>query len=77
VRHDQVPETKNERRHGERPGETIKYLRCTTSGSAENGLGTSIKYVIPAAGIGLGTTVKYLRGAAGIGLGITIQFLRR
>jgi hypothetical protein len=76
-RHDQVPEFQNERRHGQRPGETIKYLRCTTSGTAGNGLGTTINYLLAAAGIGLGTTIKFLRGAAGIGLGTTIQYLRR
>jgi hypothetical protein len=67
--HDQVPETHNKRHRGQRPGATAKYLRRTTSGAAENGLGTTIKYLRGAAGISLGTTVKYLRGAAGIGPG--------
>jgi hypothetical protein len=65
--HDQVPATHNEQRRGQRLGTTIKYLRCTTSGSAGNGLGTTIKYLRVAAGIGLGTTLNYLRGAAGNG----------
>jgi hypothetical protein len=39
----------------------VKYLRRFTSGAAENGLGTAIKYLRGAAGIGLGTMVKYLR----------------
>jgi hypothetical protein len=43
----------NERRRGQRPGATIKYLRCTTSGTAGDGLGTTIKYLRAAAGIGL------------------------
>jgi hypothetical protein len=69
--------TQNERRRGHRPGATIKYLRCTTSGAAGNGLGTTIKHLRAAAGIGLGTTIKDLRDAAGIGLGATIKYLRR
>ena len=40
-------------------GATAKYLRCTTSGAAGNGLGITIKYLRAAAGIGLGTTIKY------------------
>ena len=67
----------NERRRGQRPGATIKYLRCTTSGAAGNGLGTTAKYLSAAAGIGLGTAFKYLPGAAGIGLGIPIKYMRR
>jgi hypothetical protein len=67
----------NERRRGQRPGATIKYLR----GAAGIGLGSNIKYLrcttSGIAGIGLCTTIKYLRGAAGIGLGTTIKYLRR
>jgi hypothetical protein len=63
----------NERRRGQRPGATIKYLRCTTSDVAENGLGTTAKYLRAAAGIGLSATTKYLRAAAGIGLGTTAK----
>jgi hypothetical protein len=74
-RNDQVPSTLNERRRGQRPSATTKYLRCTSSGAAGNGLGTSVKYLRAAAGIGLGTTIRYLRGAAGIGLGTTIEYL--
>jgi hypothetical protein len=55
----------------------VKYLRCTTSGAAGNGLGTTIMHLRAAAGIGLGNTAKYLGGAAGIGLGTTIKYLRR
>jgi hypothetical protein len=39
----------------------IKLLRRTTSGAADNGLGTTIKYLRGATGIGLGTSVKYMR----------------
>jgi hypothetical protein len=67
----------NERRRGQRPGATIKYLLCTSSGATGNGLGTTIKYLRGAAGIGLGTTIKYLRGAAGIGLRTTTKYLWR
>jgi hypothetical protein len=52
--HDQVPATNDELRRGQRPGATITYLRCTTSGAAGDGLGTVIKYLRAAAGIGLG-----------------------
>jgi hypothetical protein len=76
-RSDQVPATHNERRRGRRPGATIKYLRCTTSGTAGNGLGVTINFPRAAADIGLGTTIKYLRGAANFGLGTTIKYLRR
>ena len=69
--------THNERRRGQRPGATTKCLRCTTSGAAGDGLGTTIKYLRGAASIGLGTTVKYLRrttsAAANNGLGTTIK----
>jgi hypothetical protein len=58
-------------------GATIKYLRRTTSGAADNGLGTAITYLSGAAGTGLGFTIKYLRGAVEIGLGSTIKYLRR
>jgi hypothetical protein len=75
--HDHVPATHNERHRGQRPGATAKYLRCTTSVAAGNGLGTTATFLRAAAGIGLGTTIKYLRGAAGIGLGTTIKYLRR
>jgi hypothetical protein len=34
------------------------YMQRTTSGSAGNGLNTTIKYMRGAAGIGLGTTAK-------------------
>ena len=37
------------------------YMQRTTSGAADNGLYTTIKYMRGAAGIGLGTTIKYLR----------------
>jgi hypothetical protein len=67
----------NERRRGQRPGATIKYLRSTTSGAAGIGLGTAIKYLRGAVGFSLGTTTKYLQGAAGFGLGTTIKYLRR
>jgi hypothetical protein len=56
--HDKVPATHNERRRGQRPGAAIKYLLCTTGGSAEGGLGTTINYLRAAAGIGLGYTTK-------------------
>jgi hypothetical protein len=36
----------NERRRGQRPGATAKYLRRTTSAAANNGLGTTIKYLV-------------------------------
>ena len=68
--HKQVPATHNKWRRGQRPGAAIKYLRCSTSRAAGNGLGTTIKYPRAAAGIGLGKTMKYLRGAEGIGLGL-------
>jgi hypothetical protein len=62
-------------------GNMIIFLRCTTSGAADNCLGTDIKYLLGATGIGLGTTMKYLRRttsvAAGNGLGNTINYLRR
>jgi hypothetical protein len=58
---------------------TIKHLRRTTSGVANNDLGNTVKYLRGAAGIGLGTKIKYLRratsGAAGNGLGTTINYL--
>jgi hypothetical protein len=79
--HDQAPATQNERRRGQRPGATIKYLRCTTSAAAGIGLGTTTKQA-PAThnerrrGQRPGATIKYLRrtksGAAGIGLSTTI-----
>jgi hypothetical protein len=60
-----VPATHNERRRGQRPGATIKYLRRKTNDVAVNGLGTTIKYLRrktnDAAVNGLGTTIKYLR----------------
>jgi len=74
--HNQVPATRNERRHG-CLGTTIKYLRRSTSGAAGNGLGATMKYLrrttSGAAGNGLATTIKYLRGAAGNGLGATMK----
>jgi|AntAceMinimDraft_5_1070358.scaffolds.fasta_scaffold198746_1 hypothetical protein len=42
----------------------IKYLRCTTSGAASNGLGTKTKSMRGAADIGLDTTIKCLRRTA-------------
>jgi hypothetical protein len=36
------------------------YMQLTTSGTAGNGLYTTIKYMRGAAGIGLGTTIKDL-----------------
>jgi hypothetical protein len=69
----------NERRRGQRLGAAINYLRCTTSGAAGNGLGTTIKFPRAAAGIDLGTTIKYLRRAtsagANNGLGTTIKYI--
>jgi hypothetical protein len=59
-KHDQVPA----RRRGAAGiglSTTIKYLRRSTSGTANNGLCAKIKYLRGAAGIGLGTTIKYLR----------------
>jgi hypothetical protein len=48
----------------EPPSTTIKYVGCTASGVAGNGLGTTIKHVRRtrngAAGNGLGTKIKYL-----------------
>jgi hypothetical protein len=38
-----------------------KYMQQTASGTAGNGLCTSIKYMRVAASIGLGATIKYLR----------------
>jgi hypothetical protein len=35
----------NEQLCGQRPGAPIKYLRCTTSGAAGNGLGTTLNYL--------------------------------
>jgi hypothetical protein len=74
-RSDQVLATHYERRRGQRPGTTIKYLR----GAAGNGLMTTIKNLRGAADIGLSTTTKYLRhrtsGAAGNGLGTMIKYL--
>ena len=37
------------------------YMQRTTSGSAGNGLDTTIKYMRGALGIGMGTTIKHLR----------------
>jgi len=65
--HDQVPATH---------GATIKYLQCTTSGAAGDGLGTTAKFLRAAAGNGLGTTLNYLRGAASIGLGTTAIYMQ-
>jgi hypothetical protein len=60
-------------------GTTNKYLRHTTSGTAGNGLGTTIKYLRGTAGIDLGTTAKYLRrtmsAAATNCLGTTAKYL--
>ena len=57
------------------------YMQRTTSGTAENGLNTTIKYMRGASGIDMGTTIKHLRcttsGAAGNGLGATMKYLRR
>jgi hypothetical protein len=50
VRNVHVPAAHNERRRGQRPGTTIKYLR----GAAGIGLGTTANYLSGAAGIGLG-----------------------
>jgi hypothetical protein len=62
-----------------RLGTTIKYLRCSASGAASNGLITTIKCLRGATGVGLGTTIKYLRhtpsAAASSGLGTTIKYL--
>jgi hypothetical protein len=56
-------------------------MQRKTSGSAVNGLHTTIKEMRGAAGIGLGTAINYLRctasGAAGNGLGTMIKYLRR
>ena len=55
-------------------------MQRTTSGTAGNGLYTTIKYMRGASGIGIGTTIKHLRrttsGAAGNGLGATMKYLR-
>ena len=59
--------------------------RGTPSGTAVNGLDTTVKHprrtTSGAAGNGLGTTIKYLRrttnAAAGYSLGTTIKYLRR
>jgi hypothetical protein len=74
--YDQVPATHNERRREQRPDATAKYLRCTTSGAAGNGLGTDR---VPARRRGHRPEYRdqYLRGAAGIGLDTAIKFLRR
>jgi hypothetical protein len=57
------------------------YMQRTTSGTAGNGLHTTIKCMRGAAGIGLGTTIKHLRrttsGTTGNGLGATMKYLRR
>ena len=59
----------------------MKYLwnviQFTTSGTAGDGLGTTIMYLHAAAGIGLGKKIKNLRGDAGVGLGTTAKYLRR
>jgi hypothetical protein len=56
-----------------------RYLRCTTSGAAGNGLGATIKYLRGAAGIGLDITSECLRcatsAAANNCLGTTIRYL--
>jgi hypothetical protein len=56
---------------------TIKSLRRSASGVAENGLRTTATYLRGAANIGLGTAVKDLRRAtsaiAGNGLGSAIK----
>jgi hypothetical protein len=65
------PAAKTSRRRGNDLGTTIKYLRKTTSSTADIGPGTTAKYprctTGAAAGNGLGTTLSYLRGAAGNG----------
>ena len=38
--------THNERRRRKRPGATMKYLRCTTSAAAKNGLSATTKYLV-------------------------------
>jgi hypothetical protein len=57
------------------------YMQRTPSGSAGNGLHTTIKYMRGATGIGMGTTIKYLQrttsSTAGNGLGTMIKYLRR
>jgi hypothetical protein len=57
------------------------YMQRKTSGAAENGLYTTIKYMRGASGIDMGTAIKHLRrttsGAAGNGLGATVKYLRR
>jgi hypothetical protein len=59
-------------------------MQRTTSGTAGNGMYTTIKYMRGASGIGMGTTIKHLRrttsttsDAAGNGLGATMKYLRR
>jgi hypothetical protein len=58
-------------------GTTTMYMQRTTSGAADNGLHTKIKYMRGAAGIGLGTAMKNLRritsAAANNSLGTTIN----
>jgi hypothetical protein len=60
-------------------GTTAMYMQRTTSGAADNGLYTTIKYMRGAAGIGLGTTIKCLRrttsAAANNDLNTTIKYL--
>jgi hypothetical protein len=55
------------------------YMQRTTSGSAGNGLYTTIKNMLGAAGIGLGTMMKYLRrttsAAANSSLSTTAKYL--
>jgi hypothetical protein len=68
-----LPATHKERKGGQRPGATIKYLRLTTSGAVGYGLGNKIKDPSGVAGVGSGTTTKHLWGAVGIGLGTSIQ----
>jgi hypothetical protein len=72
--------THNEQHRGLHPERHGQITRRTTSGAANYGLGTAIKYFPGATGIALGTTVKYLRrtasAAAGISLDTNINYLR-
>jgi hypothetical protein len=69
----------NERRRGQRPGATMKYLRRPASGAAGNGLCTANNYLRGALGSGLVPTIKNLRhstsAAAGNGLSTKIKYL--
>jgi hypothetical protein len=60
--HNQLPETHNKRRRGQRPGhlDYLHAMRRLTSGASGNGFCTTIKYLRGAADIALGTMIKFL-----------------